>query len=83
MGNISIKKHHENVIPSMMQKMKNMIRVRPKFIREETFFENRKRYLGTFTFVNIPEFPRRDPIPTLVESEKYENMTLPQKRYIV
>ena len=34
-GTISIKKHHENVMPSIMQKMKNIIRVSPKFMREE------------------------------------------------
>ena len=51
------------VMLSKMQKAKKTQRVRPKFMRVWTFFENRKRYFGTLTFVKISEFPIRDCIP--------------------
>ena len=67
------------VIVSIMQKMKKTISVSAKFISEETFREKRKRYFGTFIFVKISAFPRREPIPPFVESEKYEKIIFPQK----
>ena len=63
----------------MMQKMKNTQRVSPKLISEETFLEKRKRYFGTFIFVKIPAFARREPMPPFVESLKYAKTILPQK----
>ena len=82
-GKTKSKNAQVNVIPSIMQKTNKIARVIPKFISEETFLENRKRYLGTFTFVKIPALPRREPIPPLVESVKYEKTIFPQKIYIV
>ena len=70
MGKRSRKKANVKVIPSMMQKMKNTMSVSPKFIREDTFLEKRKRYFGTFILVKIAELVSREPIPPLVESVK-------------
>ena len=67
---ISIKKHHAKLIPSIMQKMKNTIKVSPKLISDDTFLEKRKRYFGTLIFPNISALARSEPIPPLVESEK-------------
>jgi hypothetical protein len=67
---ISIKNAKVKVTPSMMQKMKNTLSVSPKLMREETFFEKRKRCFGIFIFVNISALARRDPIPLLVDSLK-------------
>ena len=80
MGTTSIKNAHVKVTPSIMQKMKNTARVSPKFMSEETFFENKKRYFGTFIFVKMLAFARSDPIPPFVESVKKENTIFPQKR---
>ena len=83
MGNIKRKNENENVMPSMIQNKKKTTSVMPKLMIEDTFFEKRKRYLGTFIFVKMEELASKEPIPPLVESEKYEKMIFPQKRYIV
>ena len=75
----SIKKHHVKFIPSMIQKMKKIIRESPKLIIEEMFLEKRKRHFGTFIFVNIDAFSSRERIPPLDESVKKENTIFPQK----
>ena len=59
-----------NVMPSIMQKIRNTANVSPKFIREEMFLEKRKRYLGILIFVKISAFAKSEPIPPLVASEK-------------
>ena len=46
-GNNSIIKCHSMGIPSTITNTKKMQSVRPKLIREETFFDIRKRYFGT------------------------------------
>ena len=69
-GTISKKKLQVKVTPSKMQKMMNIRNVNPKLIRDEMFREKRKRYLGTFTFLKIDEFAKREVIPPLLASEK-------------
>lgn len=68
------------VILSRIQKTKKTQRVKPKLISVWTFFENRKIYFGTLTFVKIPDFPIRDCIPCPVDSLKQEKTKFPQKR---
>ena len=60
-----------------------MKKVNIKLINDETLFESKKRYLGTFTLVKIPELSTIDDIPPLVASLKYEKTSVPEKRYIV
>ena len=79
-GIMSIKKHQEKVIPSIMQNIRNITKVSPKLISDETFFEKRKRNFGTFIFVKIAELARREPMPPFVESVKKEKTIFPQKR---
>jgi hypothetical protein len=79
-GIISIKKAHVKVTPSIMQNIRNTPSVSPKLIRDETFFENKKRYFGTLILVNIPALARSEPIPLLVDSLKYEKSMFPLKR---
>ena len=68
------------VILSRMQNTKNTQRVKPKLMRVWTFLENRKRYLGIFTLVKMPELPMRDCMPWPVDSLKQEKTRFPQKR---
>ena len=57
-------------IPSAMTNRKNRQSDNPKLISEDTFFENKKRYLGTFTFVKMPELLSNAIIPAVVDSLK-------------
>ena len=57
MGYSSERNLMENGIPSNPTNKKNMIRVSPKLIREETFRENRNKYFGTFTLVKYWRYP--------------------------
>jgi hypothetical protein len=68
------------VTPSITQKSKNTKNVNPKFIRDEIFLENKKRYFGTFIFENIDALSNSDDIPVPVASLKKENTIFPQKR---
>ena len=83
MGYSSRTNFHVNVMWSKMQNKKNTHRVRPKLMRVCTFLENRNRYLGIFTLVNMEALPMRDIMPWLVDSLKQEKIILPQKRYVV
>ena len=58
------------VILSTMQNITNTHSVNPKLIRVWTFLENKNRYFGIFTFVNIPALPVSDVIPCVVDSLK-------------
>ena len=82
MGNVKRRKRGVMLIPSSTQKTMKTPRDKPKFIRDETFLENKNKYFGTFILVKIPEFARREPIPPPVESLKKEKTMFPQKRYI-
>ena len=64
------KKRHVKGIPSTATKVKKIRSVSPKLIRDETFWEKRNKYLGTFTLVKIPALPTREFIPRLVASVK-------------
>ena len=79
-GIIRVKNNQENAIPSIAQKIMKIINVRPKFMREDMFLENRNRYFGTLIFVKIPAFAKRDPIPPLVDSLKNEKIIFPENR---
>ena len=57
-------------IPSAITKIKKRQSDNPKLISEETFLENKNKYLGTFTFVNIPELLSKAIIPLDVDSLK-------------
>ena len=57
-------------IPSAMTNRKNRQSDNPKLISEDTFFENKKRYFGTLTFVKIPELLSNAIIPVDVDSLK-------------
>ena len=63
MGNKSERKRGVNATPSIAQKTRNTIKVSPKLIRDEVIFENKNRYFGTLTFVNMLALPIRAPIP--------------------
>jgi hypothetical protein len=63
-----------------MQKRRNTKNVKPKLISADIFFENRKRYFGTFIFENMDELSRSDDIPVPVASLKKEKTIFPQKR---
>jgi hypothetical protein len=80
MGKASAKKVGVKGTLSTMQKIMNTTKVIPKLIREEIFFEKRKRYFGTLTFENIDALSIRDDIPEPVASLKYEKTIFPQKR---
>ena len=82
-GKNSIRNVGVKVTRSIMQKMRKTEKVRPKLIRDETFFENRKRYFGTFIFEKIFALSIRELIPVFVASLKKEKTILPQKRYMV
>jgi hypothetical protein len=69
-GNRSIKKCIFIGMPSATTNIKNRQRDKPKLIREETFFENKNMYLGTFTFVNMPALFSNASIPVDVDSRK-------------
>ena len=77
---MSKRKYGVKVTPSIMQKRIKTANVSEKLIRDETFFEKRKRYFGTFTFENIPALSISDAIPVPVASLKKENTMLPQNR---
>ena len=79
-GYNNIKNFGPGIIPSRRTKTKNIIIVRPKLIRDETFFEKRNRYLGTFILLNILALLIRDVIQTFVDSLKYANKRFPQNR---
>jgi hypothetical protein len=64
------KNFHVNEIPSKATKTKNIISVSKKFIKDETFFDNKNKYFGTLTFVKIPAFAISELIPPLVASLK-------------
>lgn len=49
--------------PLTTTKTKNIERVKPKLIREDTFLDKRKIYLGTLTLLKIPAFATRELIP--------------------
>lgn len=51
-----------------------------KLIREETFLENRNKYFGTFTLVNISALSKRDVIPSFVDSLKNVKTSCPENR---
>lgn len=57
-------------IPSAMTNRKNRQSDNPKLISEDTFFENKKRYLGTLTFVKMLELLSNAIIPADVDSLK-------------
>ena len=59
-----------NVIPSIMQKMKNSRSVKEKLIREEILRDKRKRHFGILILVKMSALARSEPIPPLVASEK-------------
>ena len=82
-GNISIKKWSPKAILSKKTKAKKIANVNPKLIRVDTFFENKNRYFGTLILLNIDALLINEFIPAVVDSLKYENNKLPQKRYIV
>ena len=67
-----------NSIPSIIQKKRKTSNVRAKFIRDETFFEKRNRYLGRFIFEKMSAFPRSALIAPFVESVKKEKTIFPQ-----
>ena len=79
-GNISAKNVGVKGTLSIMQKIMNTTKVMPKFIRDEMFFEKRKRYFGTLIFEKIDALSIREDMPEDVASLKYENTILPQKR---
>ena len=78
---ISIKKFQLNATPSITTKIKKMMSVSTKLINEDTFCENKNKYLGTFTLLNIDELAINEVIPILIASEKKEKTSCPAKRY--
>lgn len=79
-GKIKHKNFHVNGMPSKATKPKKTSNVKPKFIKEDTFCENKKRYFGTFTLVKIDALLTSEFIPKLVASEKYENTSCPANK---
>jgi hypothetical protein len=59
-----------NGIPSAATNMKKITKVSPKFMSEDTFFDNKNRYLGTLTFVKILLLVTNELIPLFVASRK-------------
>ena len=57
-------------MPSATTKTKKRQSDNPKLISEDTFLENKNKYFGTFTFVNIPELLSNATIPVDVDSLK-------------
>lgn len=57
-----------NGIPSKKTKKKKIRRVNPKLIREDTFFEKRNKYLGTFILLKIAALLIKEFIPLVVDS---------------
>ena len=80
MGYKRSRKNGVKATPSIKQKMRKTTNVSEKFISDDTFFENRKRYFGTFTLENIEALSISDAIPEPVASLKNEKTMLPQKR---
>ena len=74
------KNFNVNGNPSTATKAKNIINVSPKLMIEETFLDNKKIYLGTFTLLKIPALAISEFIPLFVDSLKYENNKFPQNR---
>ena len=56
--------------PSAKTNAKKIISVKPKLIKDDTFFDNKKIYLGTFTLLKIPAFAIREFMPPFVDSLK-------------
>jgi hypothetical protein len=63
MGIIRQRKYGVKVTLSIMQKRRNTKNVKPKLISADIFFENRKRYFGTFILEKMEAFAISDPIP--------------------
>jgi hypothetical protein len=80
MGIIRQRKYGVKVTLSIMQKRRNTKNVKPKLISADIFFENRKRYFGTFILVKISALEIRADIPPLVASLKKVNIIFPQNR---
>lgn len=70
MGYISIISFQLKFAESTNIKTKRRTKFIPKFIREDTFCDRRKIYLGTFTFEKIKELLKREIIPVEVDSLK-------------
>ena len=69
-GYTSSKNFQVNGMPSIATKVKKISSVKPKLISDDTFWDSRNRYFGTFTLVKIPALPTREFIPRLVASVK-------------
>lgn len=82
-GKRSMRKRGVMLIPSIAVKMRNIRNVREKFIRDDTFRENKKRCFGTFIFEKMGELSRREVMPPELASAKYAKIIFPQNRYVV
>ena len=65
-GKNSIRKAGVKVTLSIMQNMRKTEKVNPKLISEDTFFEKRKRYIGTLILENIFALSISELIPVFV-----------------
>jgi hypothetical protein len=74
------RKYGVNVTLSITQKTRNTKNVKPKLMRDDMFFEKRKRYFGTFIFEKIEALSKSEDIPVPVASLKKEKTIFPQKR---
>ena len=79
-GKRSIKKLKCKEMLSAKTNTKKTHKVRPKFIKEETFFDSRNKYFGILIFVKILALLTREFILPVVDSLKYENIRFPQNK---
>jgi hypothetical protein len=63
---------------SKAMNIKKIINSNPKLISEDTFFDNKKIYFGTFNWEKMPTLLKSECIPDVVDSLKNEYTIRPQ-----